>query len=417
VTHVPLEIRAARDEDAAAIARLSIQLGYPQSEDDVRRRLLRISDARAGEVLVAVDGEGRVVAWTHVFLGWRLESDVFAELGGLVVDERVRNAGVGGRLLRAAEEWAAARGIASMRVRSNTIREDAHRFYLTRGYTTTKSQAVFDKPLAVPAADARPLFRGTISRIVVFPVKSLDGHDVKEARILPGGALEHDRRFAIVGRDGAFVNGKRNAHVHRIRSRYDPVSRTLAVRSNEDADPRVFHVDGERAALESWLGASLGLPVELHENPGGGFPDDRDAPGPTLVAASTLEEVARWFPGATAAAMARRFRVNLVVDGFPPFGDDALVGTPSARVQFRVGELTFEGVNPCRRCAVPTRDPESGEGDARFAKVFAERRRETLPAWAPRERFDHFYRFTVNTRLVGPAEGGTIRAGDVVDLA
>ncbi len=259
-------------------------------------------------------------------------------------------------------------------------------------------------------------FSGVLERIVVFPVKSLDGHDVREARILPSGALEHDRRFAIVDAGGALVNGKREPRIHRLRTSYDAASRRITLRANGAASDVSFSMDEERAPLESWLSDFLGYPVVVREDAAGGFPDDRDAPGPTLVAAESLAEVARWFPAVTAAALARRFRVNLIVRGFPPFGDDRLVGTASAPVRFRLGSMTFEGVNPCQRCAVPSRDPETGEGDPLFAKTFATRRRDALPSWAPRERFDHFYRFTVNTRLTPGSAGGTIRVGDPVEL-
>jgi GNAT superfamily N-acetyltransferase len=50
-------------------------------------------------------------------------------------------------LLRAAEEWAAEQGERSIRDRSNAVRAEAHRFYEMRGYSRTKQQIVFDKPL------------------------------------------------------------------------------------------------------------------------------------------------------------------------------------------------------------------------------------------------------------------------------
>jgi hypothetical protein len=46
----------------------------------------------------------------------------------------------------------------------------------------------------------------------------------------------------------------------------------------------------------------------------------------------------------------------------------------------------------------------------------SERRAATLPDWAERTRFDHFYRLTVNTRAPRQA-GRTVRIGDPVVLA
>ena len=59
----------------------------------------------------------------------------------------------------------------------------------------------------------------------------------------------------------------------------------------------------------------------------------------------------------------------------------------------------MEGTNPCQRCVVPTRDSLTGAASSGFATEFARRRAATLPPWADRRRFDHFYRLTVNTRL------------------
>ena len=56
-----------------------------------------------------------------------------------------------------------------------------------------------------------------LARIVIYPVKSLDGQDVSAATILPSGAIENDRRFAIVDEDGFVVHGKRTPAVHTIR--------------------------------------------------------------------------------------------------------------------------------------------------------------------------------------------------------
>ncbi len=36
-----------------------------------------------------------------------------------------------------------------------------------------------------------------LARIVIYPVKSLDGVALEQARQLPSGALEHDRQWAI----------------------------------------------------------------------------------------------------------------------------------------------------------------------------------------------------------------------------
>ena len=141
-------IRPAGAGDAADLARLSAQLGYPADAAAIAARLALVRASHAGEIFAAVDAHASIVGWTHVAPRVNLEEEPFAELAGLIVGEGVRGRGVGALLLRAAENWAREHGYAKLRVRSNVLRERAHRFYLREGYVERKRQAVFDKPLA-----------------------------------------------------------------------------------------------------------------------------------------------------------------------------------------------------------------------------------------------------------------------------
>jgi GNAT superfamily N-acetyltransferase len=149
----PVTIRSADDDDIAALATLSTQLGYPSDADAIRERLQRVRDLNIGQVIVAVDAASRVVGWMHVVERFTLEDDPFVEIAGLIVDENARSAGVGAALLRAAESWARAQGHARLRVRSNVIRQRAHEFYKREGYAEKKRQVVFEKSLV--ATDQR----------------------------------------------------------------------------------------------------------------------------------------------------------------------------------------------------------------------------------------------------------------------
>ena len=140
-------IRAAEIADAVALADLSTQLGYPADAEALRRRLHRIREENVGEVFVAIDTDNHVVGWTHVVPRLILEEEPYGELAGLIVSENARSAGVGLALLRAAQTWARDRGLAIFKVRSNVIRERAHRFYLREGYTERKRQVVFERNL------------------------------------------------------------------------------------------------------------------------------------------------------------------------------------------------------------------------------------------------------------------------------
>jgi len=142
---VPL-VRTARLEDAPGIAELCGQLGYPSSTGETRRRLERIAGF-PDHILFVAELDGRVVGWAHVHAYPLPELDFHADLSGLVVDEAHRSTGLGKILLAAAEDWARSKGCAELRVRSNVIRLEAHRFYETNGYEKLKSQFTFRKCL------------------------------------------------------------------------------------------------------------------------------------------------------------------------------------------------------------------------------------------------------------------------------
>ncbi len=88
-----------------------------------------------------------VVGWAHVFVHALVESDTFAEVGGLVVDERERGQGIGKGLMSRVERLARARGARNVSLRSNVIRKDAHAFYEKLGYQIIKTQFAFRKTL------------------------------------------------------------------------------------------------------------------------------------------------------------------------------------------------------------------------------------------------------------------------------
>lgn len=232
--------------------------------------------------------------------------------------------------------------------------------------------------------------------IQVFPVKSLDPWRVDQTTVLPTGALQLDRRFALVDTAGKFIKGKRTPLVHHIRSRFDVEQNRLNL--NIGGNNKTFHLEADRATLEAWLSDHFSMPVKVVENPQDGFPDDLNAPGPTLISTASLETVASWFPGLTVNEARVRFRANLEVGGVEPFWEDRLYAEKGKVVRFWVGGIVFEGVNPCQRCVVPSRDTQTGEAIPGFSRIFAQRREENLPSWASASRFDHFYRLAVNTR-------------------
>ena len=142
-----LRIRKARQNDAARIAELSGQLGYPASTKDAAERLKQVLRMKNGACFVAETAGNGVIGWIHVSVTPMLEVERRAEVNGLVVDEAIRSRGAGALLLHAAEAWARKMRCKGMSVRSNVIRERAHNFYLRHGYEHYKTQKAFRKTL------------------------------------------------------------------------------------------------------------------------------------------------------------------------------------------------------------------------------------------------------------------------------
>ena len=283
----------------------------------------------------------------------------------------------------------------------------------------------------------------SLARIAVHPVKSLDRHPVEEARIAERGALEgriggafvgdreyamtakpadapHDAETASVGGNGDYVNGKRTAKVHRLRAEVDGSDRTVTLRERgggdtaENADGRTFALD-DPDDLNDYLTDFFGEPVSVRREPVGGYPDDREFSGPTLVSTATLDAVASWFD-LPVDDVRRRFRANLEVDGVPAFWEDRLYADHGEAVRFRIGDVAVDGVHPCARCVVPSRDPDTGEETLGFRERFIERRRATRPDWLDSDRYDHDFRLMVNTDVPESEWGETIAVGDPVEV-
>ncbi len=142
-----LIIRSARLEDSAALATLSEQLGYPANAAEVKTRLPRYIGAPERRVIVA-ELDGKVIGWTSIEIVDHFYIEKFAEISGFVVDAAHRSRGVGHALMAEAERWTSEMGLPGLRLKTNVVRVDAHRFYEGMGFERTKTQYTYVKKLA-----------------------------------------------------------------------------------------------------------------------------------------------------------------------------------------------------------------------------------------------------------------------------
>jgi uncharacterized protein YcbX len=270
--------------------------------------------------------------------------------------------------------------------------------------------------MSVPSQDTP-----RVANIRLHPIKSLDPVYVNEARVGPAGGLELDRAWALYTLDNRWVNGKRTSAIFPIRAAFSPDLKSVTLSVPGDSrqiPPRELAFPGDTEEAAEWFSVYFEQRIIVRYS-ANGFPDDPDANGPTIISTASLLRVCDWFAesGIDIHEARRRFRTTLEIDGIPAFWEDCLFGPPKTYApRFRVGEVEFEGSNPCERCNVPPRDSYSAANNNGFQKRFTEMRRESLPAWATTERFDHFYRLATNTRVAQSQVGKTLCVGDPLVL-
>ncbi|ADV84206.1 GNAT family N-acetyltransferase [Terriglobus saanensis] len=146
-----LTIRHAELQDALEISRLAWQLGYERSPEAVRVWIECLGTRTDHQAAFVACTEEEVVGWIEVSVENRIQTPPFALIGGLVVKDGIRGAGIGRRLCEEAEIWARQHGLERIRVTSRSTREAAHRFYLRDGYREVKTSLVFEKKLSEKA--------------------------------------------------------------------------------------------------------------------------------------------------------------------------------------------------------------------------------------------------------------------------
>ena len=142
-----VSVREIAVADAEIAAGLCGELGYPADPFEIEQRIRRIHTMPDHTVFVACV-EQQVAGWIDVGIIQHFQSEPYGEIGGFVIAAGHRSLGIGREVIQRAEEWVAARGVRKILVRSQLVREAAHRFYLREGYAHTKTSAVFMKALA-----------------------------------------------------------------------------------------------------------------------------------------------------------------------------------------------------------------------------------------------------------------------------
>lgn len=134
-TSARCSIRHAHPEDAAQVAALLAELGYPDNQvADVRRRLASWAGETTSRALVA-ECRGQVQGIIAVTAIPYLEREGrWGRIVALVVSSACRGLGIGRQLVQAAENAASELGCVAMEVTSARSRAESHPFYQNLGY-------------------------------------------------------------------------------------------------------------------------------------------------------------------------------------------------------------------------------------------------------------------------------------------
>jgi GNAT superfamily N-acetyltransferase len=131
-----ITFRPAHAADAAAIAALFTDEGYPAGPSDIRTRLTRF-DSRTSRAVIA-EHEGTILGFIAVHALPRFEHDDWIlRVLALVVDAGARDRGVGRALMTEAEQIGREVGATFVEVTAGHHRPEARHLYESLGYDAT----------------------------------------------------------------------------------------------------------------------------------------------------------------------------------------------------------------------------------------------------------------------------------------
>jgi uncharacterized protein len=209
-----------------------------------------------------------------------------------------------------------------------------------------------------------------LARLSVTPVKALRLSHPTEVELGAGG-IPSDRRFFLVDAMGALFDATDDGSLLRVVPHYDPVTERLRLTFPdgsivEDAADRLdgavttdffgrpveghLVVGAFEAALSRHAGRSVRLARVIRDGEG------QDVHPLTLVSSASVRDLGR--RGDREELDARRFRINLEIEGCEPYEEESwdgeLLGVGGAVIRVR-GQIP--------RCVVTTLAPDTGEKD------------------------------------------------------
>jgi uncharacterized protein YcbX len=208
----------------------------------------------------------------------------------------------------------------------------------------------------------------TVARISYAPVQGFRLLEPDAVALTLRGIVD-DRRFFLIDAHGARLRSSLTAWPVRVRGEYDPSTETLRMRFPDGRDTTGDACPGRHGVavdvhgryveghvvdgpwteqLSALADHGVRLVRTLHAG------DYQNAPV-TLLSVGALTRLERELG---AELDPRRFRMTFLVDGYAEHEEDGWTGK-----RVRIGDAVLRGGVPVPRCAVTTRDPETGSRD------------------------------------------------------
>ncbi|MFN0219443.1 MAG: MOSC domain-containing protein [Hyphomicrobium sp.] len=208
-----------------------------------------------------------------------------------------------------------------------------------------------------------------------YPVKGLAPEALQRVTLATGETMPFDRAYAIENGPGPFdpddpkhlpklhfVMLMRNELLATLRVSFDDATQTLSVaKAGAPTVSGDLRTEAGRAAIEAVIAGTVvkglrGAP-RIIASPGHSF-SDVDAKCLHIV---NLESVRALEAKMDAKVDPRRFRPNIIVDGWPPWSEFDAIGKT-----LKIGATILEVFSRTERCAATTVDPETGVRDLKI---------------------------------------------------
>ncbi len=125
------------------VTALTAQLGYPGQLKDLSARF-EILRKLPSHALFVFQDKDLVLGWIHLEAVDDLIEERKVEIKAIVVDETVRGRGIGHHLIEHAKKWSLENNLKTIYLSCNTKRTQTHQFYLSKGFTQTRSSHFFE---------------------------------------------------------------------------------------------------------------------------------------------------------------------------------------------------------------------------------------------------------------------------------